>query len=95
MKLAIYTVDGNLGSVYEIKNPKFVGDKLVFDKGEIKGLEDRNIFLNDDETPPDLLDDAKLIDKRGSIPKQLTELEQNQERITDLENALLTVMDLL
>jgi hypothetical protein len=99
MKLAIYDKDGNYTTILEgINNPLLVGNNLMFDGGQLADLTDNHILLNNEDEAPLLLSDAISLDKKSLIEKKKSpeeEIAERDKRISELEDALLTIMDLM
>jgi hypothetical protein len=97
MKIAIYAENNRLTAVYEgINNPKRHGTVIVFDGGDFSGITDRHMLIDDDVTPSEeLTPDMLQLDRKETIDVIKTTEEQQAERIANLEEALLTLMDMI
>lgn len=99
MKLVVYLETGAKGPIFEgITNPKLKGNELVFDMGSVSGIDNHHILLDDTVVPPDTWEEATLLNKMSSLTEVETLEQQNEalkQRISDLENALITIMDLM
>jgi hypothetical protein len=96
MKIVIYQ-DGKLSAVYEnINNPKLKGDIIYFDGGQFEGINENHILIDDEVEPgAELTRDMLELDKKNTIEAFKTVEDLQMERIENLENALLMVLDML
>jgi hypothetical protein len=96
MKIVIYQ-DGKLSAIYEdINNPKIKGDIIHFDGGQIEGINENHILVEDDIEPgAELTPDMLELDKKNTLEAFKTIEDLQAERIENLENALLMVLDLI
>jgi hypothetical protein len=96
MKIVIYQ-EGKLSAIYEdINNPKIKGDIILFDGGQIEGINGNHILVEDEIDPgAELTPDMLELDKKNTLEAFKTFEDLQAERIANLENALLAVLDML
>jgi hypothetical protein len=97
MKIAIYSKENKLLTVYEnINNPKLKDSAIYFDGGSFSGITDKHILIdNEIEPSEELTIEMVQLDKKGSVETFKTLEEQQAERIANLEDALLILMDMI
>lgn len=83
LKLAIYQKEGSFATVLDdISNPRIEGSKLTYDGGYTYGIDENHILIDDDVTPPETLEEAKLIDQKAYYSFEKV------DKIADLEAKL-------